>query len=389
MQKTAIQAVSDRADPPDMPAPTAQPRHLGASGFAESELLGYDERRRKGLWFVTDSGDLHVGRDKPRENTGVLDRRAHQRDAYAHSVEWLQPGHFVVRGRIHWTTSYVSGAIVLGHTRRDRGIRIRFSAGDYAYAIGRSERQGGGRVRLNLDGLWERDGKLRTNKTCETVEVPEHQNWFEFEIRVRGPRVEVWSGGEQRLVYSVHDATPIEGHVGFAVGQGAIRVQQPTVQRLDDELTSPFVGLDVAQQPDLPLEELMNLQTRGLPTYRDGTVVLWLPTVDEGETSSRLGRAIRPLSRILQQPLHYPQPWVVCLPHDTPQEERDAVVRDMRDLRPGEWPVVEHRVRAPFDSRYPWLLFLDGSGTLRAAADCRDVQIVTRFERWARRYRGR
>ncbi|MCK5941191.1 MAG: hypothetical protein KAI24_04405, partial [Planctomycetes bacterium] len=41
------------------------PRHLGGGGFAESGLTGYEERRRKGLWYVTPEGDLHVGREQP------------------------------------------------------------------------------------------------------------------------------------------------------------------------------------------------------------------------------------------------------------------------------------------------------------------------------------
>jgi hypothetical protein len=366
------------------------PRHLGSNGFTESELTGFEDRRRKGLWYVTSEGDLHVGRNKPREGTGVIDRRAHQRHAYAHSVTWLTPGHYVIRGRVHWTTSYVSGAIVLGHTRRDRSIRIGFSAGDFNYARGKSESNDReGRVSLNLRGLWERDGKLPRTQFNTSVEIPEKQNWFAYELHVRGPRVEIVINDEALWEYAVHDGTPIEGHLGFATSTGAIRVQQPTVQRLDNEVTSPVLGLDLQRQPTRSLKQLMQLQTRGIPTHPDGTLVLWLPTVDEGSPSNRLGRAIRQLSKIMQDKLQHPQQWVLAVPINMGMLDRKTTVADLQDLRPGPFPILEHQIGDPFDGPYPWVLFLDAQGVLRAAANSRDTGIHTKVAKWSQIYRGR
>ena len=366
------------------------PRHLGSSGFTESDLTGYEDRRRQGLWYVTPEGDLHVGRNKPREATGVLDRRAHQRDAFAHTVAWQAPGHYVIRGRVHWTTSYISGAIVLGHTRRDRSIRIGFSAGDFNYAIGKSESNDReGRVRLSLSGLWERDGKLPDTRHNKSVEIPNKQNWFEYELHVRGPRVEVIINDESLMSYAVHDGTPIEGHIGFATGTGAIRLQQPTVQRLDDEISSPVLGLDIAKQPTRSLGQLMQLQTRGIPTNPNGTLVLWLPKVDEGSPSDRLGRSLRRLSKIMQDQLNYPQSWVLAAPKGMEADDLKTTVADLQDLRPGPFPVVEHQIGQPFDSKHPWVLFLDAQGVMRAAANCRDTKIHTKVAKWSLIYRGR
>lgn len=366
------------------------PRHLGSNGFTESELTGFEDRRRKGLWYVTSEGDLHVGRNKPREATGVLDRRAQQRHAYAHSVTWLAPGHYIIRGRVHWTTSYVSGAIVLGHTRRDRSIRIGFSTGDFNYARGKTEANDReGQVSLNLRGLWERDSQLPKMRRNSTLEIPAKQNWFAYELRVRGPRVEVVINDEALWEYAVHDGTPIEGHIGFATSNGAIRVQQPTVQRLDNEVTSSVLGLDLQQQPTGSLKQLMQLQTRGIPTNPDGTLVLWLPTVDEGSPARGLGRALRKLSKILQDNMQYPQQWVLAVPKSMETSDRDATVADLQDLRPGPLPIAEHQVGDPFDGPYPWVLFLDAQGVLRAAANSRDVGIFTRVRKWSQIYRGR
>lgn len=366
------------------------PRHLGSKGFSESELTGFEDRRKKGLWYSTAEGDLHVGRNKPREGTGVLDRKAHQRDAFAHSVMWLAPGHYVLRGHVHWTTSYVSGAIVLGHTRRDRSIRIPFSAGDFQYATGKSETNDRlGRVRFRLQGLWQRDGQLPNTRRSQSIEIPENQNWFAYELHVRGPRVEVIVNDEPLMRYAVHDGTPIEGHVGFATSTGAIRVQLPTLQRLDDEVTSPTVGLDITRQPTVPLADLMQLQTRGLPRNQDGTLVLWLPAVDEGSPGDGLGRAIRQLSRVLQKGLEYPQPWVLAVPHDMEAKDRKNVIADLQDLREMPLPIIEHRIGMPFDDRYPWVLFLDSQGVLRAAANSRDTGLTTKVAKWSAKFRGR
>lgn len=369
---------------------TRLPRHLGGSGFDESGLTSYEERRRKGLWYVTPEGDLHVGREKPREATGVLDRRAHQRHAFAHTVNWIEPGHYVLRGRVHWTTSYVSGAIVFGYTRRDRNVRLGFSAGDFQYAIGKSNTNDRkGRVRLSLAGLWERDGQLPDSRRQKTVEIPDEQNWFEYEMVVRGPRVDVRVNGESVMNYGVHDGTPIEGRVGFATSAGAIRVQQPTLQRLDDELTPPVLGLDVAVQPKGELDDFVHLQTKGIPVGVDGTLVLWLPKVDEGSPAQKLGRAIRPLSRILQHPLEYPQKWVLAMPKGMPEKECKIVLEDLADLREEPMEVVRHDVAMPFEGPYCWVLFLDSQGVLRAAAESVDPRLHTKVQKWSRKFRHR
>ncbi len=366
------------------------PRHLGGAGFEESGLTSYEERRSEGLWYVTPEGDLHVGREKPREGTGVLDRRARQRHAFAHTVNWIEPGHYVLRGRVHWTTSFVSGAVVFGYTRRDRNVRLGFSAGDFQYAIGKSETNDRkGKLRLSLAGLWERDGNLPDSRRNKTVEIPEEQNWFEYELVVRGPRVDVRVNGKSVMNYGVHDGTPIEGRVGFATSNGAIRVQQPTVQRLDDELGPPVFGLDVATQPDCALDDLVHLQAKGLPVGDEGTLVLWLPTVDEGSPGQKLSRAIRPLSRFLTRPLEHPQKWVLAVPKSMAEKDRKNVVLDLADVRPEPMELVEHDVGDPFEGPYCWVLFLDSQGVLRAAAESVDPRLYSKVQQWSRKFRRR
>jgi len=310
--------------------------------------------------------------------------------AFAHTVNWIEPGHYVLRGRVHWTTSFVSGAVVFGYTRRDRNVRLGFSAGDFNYAIGKSETNDRkGSVRLSLAGLWERDGNLPDSRRNKTVEIPEEQNWFDYELEVRGPRVDVRINSESVMNYGVHDGTPIEGHVGFATSNGAIRVQQPTVQRLDDELSPPVFGLDVSKQPDCALDDLVHLQTKGIPVGEQGTLVLWLPKVDEGSPGQKLGRAIRPLSRFLTRPLEHPQKWVLALPKSMDEKSRKNVLLDLADVRAEPMALVEHDVGLPFEGPYCWVLFLDAQGVLRAAAESVDPRLYSKVQQWSRKFRRR
>ena len=371
-------------------APPALPRHLGSHGFTESSLTRFDERRVRGLWFTTAEGDLHVGREKPRDGTGTLDRAAHQRDAFVHTVSWQAPGVYTLRGRVHFTTSYASGAIVFGHTRRDRDLRLEFSTGDFDYATGRTDtRTGGGRVQYRLLGLWERDGNLPAGDTGGVVEVPPENPSFEFALHVRGPRVLVEINGTPLLRYAVHDGTPIEGHVGFAMGMGAIRVQQPTVQRRDGELGDLVAGLALDRQPACELEDLLLLPTRGIPVGKDGTLVLWLPKVADASPIDQLPRILPVLAKLLNTPHEHPQEWVLAVPKELPAAERETALRAIGDIRKQPMPVIEHVLGSPFDGRYPWVLFVDSQGVLRDAAGANEPKLHASVASWSRLFRTR
>lgn len=380
--------------PPDhLPAgaPPALARHLGGHGFTESSLVDFDDRRVPGLWYPTPDGDLHVGRERPRENTGVLDRAAHQRDAFARTVAWQPPGRYVLRGRVHFTTSFVSGALVFGHVRRDRDLRLHFSSGDFRYAIGKTERrQEGGRVHFHLRGLWERDGRLPDTEPRGSVELSVERAGFDFALHVHGPRVLVEIDGEPLLRYAVHDGTPIEGHVGFAMGMGAIRVQQPTVQRLDgDAGAAAATGLDLAAPSAARLEDLLLLPVRGVPRHPHGTLVLWLPRSDDDWPLARLERAVPALAKLLRTPHEHPQAWLLAAPAGTTPDQLAAAARLLRDVRAEPLPVVPHAVGAPFDGPDPWVLFVDGEGLLRAAAAANDPKLHSKVHRWSRLFRSR
>jgi len=201
-------------------------------------------------------GDLHVGRERPKESTGALDRAANARLVFVRSADWLAAGAYVVRMRIHFTTAFVSGAVVFGHWRRDRDLRLDFSAGDYEYAVGRREQNDSFRsVQLNLHGLWERDNEHLPQSAPAAGHELVQPAAFDLELHVRGPSVLVVVDGEPQFRYTTHDGSPIEGSVGLAMNRGAIRVQLPTVQRLDvaepgqARAAVAAVGLDIGASP--------------------------------------------------------------------------------------------------------------------------------------------
>jgi hypothetical protein len=205
-------------------------------------------------------------------------------------------------------------------------------------------------------------------------------------VHVSGPRVSVEIDGKPLFHYTVHDGAPIEGQIGFATSMGAIRVQEPTVQRLDAAFGS---GLDVAGTNATDIDALVGRRTRGLPTAPTGTLVLWLPPVADGSPVDRLERSLLQIGKLLSEPLEHPQPWQLAVPAALSAEDRAEAVRAVTELRGAAPTVVEHKVDAPLDGSYPWVLFVDAAGVLRAAASAADPQVHTRVARWARMLRPR
>jgi hypothetical protein len=286
--------------------------------------------------------------------------------------------------------SITRGAIVFGHSRRDRDVRLHFSSGDFEYAVGREEsNRRFGSIRFRLEGLWERDGKLPGTRRTPVIQVDDDTAWFDYELQVRGPRVSIRINDEEPFTYAVHDGAPIEGHVGFAMNMGAIRVQEPTVQRLDTALQGAMIGLDMRRQPLVPLEDLLELPTLGIPTHRDGTLVLWIPAYQEDFIEVSLPRVMPVLANILNTPHEHPQPWVLVVPKAMPAEARRAIQSQLSAVREQPMPVLEHEIGQPFTGTYPWVLFVDGLGVLRAAADVAGVRFHSRVTKWSRRFRPR
>ncbi|MEZ5987843.1 MAG: hypothetical protein R3F30_01690 [Planctomycetota bacterium] len=389
------------------PAPLAEPRALpfplgghatalSLLGLEEDGLTGAEERRVRDLWFETEEGDLHVGRAKPREDTGTIDNRAHIRDAFVRSVAWQRPGRYRFRTRVHLTTSYVEGGLVLGYTRRDRNLRLSYSAGDYLFSIGKKdEKVVTKQVRFGLRGLWEREGNFPGGRPWHRFEWEHPVSSFAVEVLVDGPSATVRVDGEPVFRYTTPDLSPIEGHIGAWMSNGAVRLQEPTVERLDEGLTDPPARpYDPLAPETRGLTELVGAPTTGLTLSENGALVLWIPTeLDEGLPHvTALVDAARRMGGLLADRLRYPQPLTVIVPEAALLPVEEGVAPAPLALPPqlaGATRLEHKGPRTPLvDS--PWLLFVDRHGVLReAVALKRKTRGVGGIERWARCYRGR
>lgn len=376
--------------------PSPPPRSLLGLGLQDDMHVDYDKGRAVGFWHTTEAGDLHVGRQRPAEGTGGPERDSPQRNVFVRTQEWLSPGKHKLTARIHMTTAFVDGAIVLGHWRRDRGVQVRFSLGDQAFASGRkTTRAETDRVHIGLGGKWERDGKMPQTAPSGVVEFGEPRPSFELELLVDGPRLVVMVEGQERFSYTAHDGAPIEGHVGFASSRGSYRVQAPTITRLDLAEPGQYlaaaagVGLDLDRPCALPAEELVGLPVRGIAPSPVGRLVLWLPPAEEGDDlARRLPRALPVLAKFMRDEVEFPQPWTLCVPRGTPAEKVQAIQGLLADYRKEPMAVREHAVAAPFRG-HPYVLFLDKSGVLRGANQVGDVELFSIVQRWARMFRAR
>jgi hypothetical protein len=251
-------------------------------------------------------------------------------------------------------------------------------------------------VQLDLQGLWERDGQLPGTGPGYTLDLGANVTSFTIELVVQGAAVLVKTNGETAFRYTTHDGTPIEGHLGFATSQGAIRVQQPTVLRRDGEHRRgrpADLGLDLEQQPTGELDDLLGLRTRGLPLSPCGTLVLWLPKPDESmdaaEAEARLARALPEIGKVLAVGWEHPQLRVLAVPEGTAARVVDGAKERVQELGGPALRVCQHRVGAPLSGSDPWLLFVDAGGILRAAAGVGEPGVHARVARWARLFRAR
>ncbi|MEM7306233.1 MAG: hypothetical protein AAF682_06165 [Planctomycetota bacterium] len=285
-------------------------------GWIEDGLTGFEELRRPGLWYAADDGRLHVGRKKPREGTGTMDRAAHQRHAFTRSSHWHLPGRYRVSARVQLTTSFVDAALVLGYTRRDRNVRLGFSAGDFLYAIGSKEgAEEIESISWNLTGRFMREGALPGSHPRGKVDFGRTVSAFQLDLLVDGPKVQVFVDGKPRGTYHTPDGAPIEGYVGFATRTGAIKVHHPTVRRLD---RTDFAERGV----DRAFEILLNHAFRGGQTPpANGLLFLRMAQPDDEEEGYAFDpdywveKALRAATKLgeLARQQDVLQPWVLSV----------------------------------------------------------------------------
>ncbi len=398
--------------PPDMKEgahPFVRPaRSLDLFGWTEDRLVGYDKFRVKDLWFVAPDGTLHVGRKKPRKATGGFDPRAHERQIFVRTPTPLDGTRYRIEADIRFTTSFVSGAVILGYERRDRTVTFHFSAGDYMVGIGQKNAPPAFEtLRWSLRGGWIREGGLRREAPGGRFEFGGTKPNFHLRLDVDGPEVAAYIDGRWVGTYRTGDGRPIRGPLGFATSYGAFAVTRVTQQRFDRYRAlgwpRPLAsGLDLSADGTQTMDRLLNRRVKGLPASTSGALVIWIPRTenDDGEldvrdivTSARFTweGIRRDLSRF-----RLPQPVFMVLPDDLPDEDADELVAALG--HPARLRLLEHRRRhyvfdltrpnMPADPM-PVLMFVDDTGCLRLA----EIYVVGRedlpgvFRTWCRVHR--
>ncbi|MEZ6013762.1 MAG: hypothetical protein R3F49_01495 [Planctomycetota bacterium] len=368
----SAQAPASAAAP--VPVDERAPQRLAA--WEDARLTGYDQGRPKRA-FAPLGDDLLLGRTSDRSGTGRIDRSGGQM-AFALAEPWLLPGAYRVRTRVRFTTGYNELEVVLGYTRRDRNVRFRVTAGDYQYAIGEEDAEPEfEEVSFGFTGLRERDAGLQGAATRGVHQMGRSKTVVEVELLVDGASVTAYLDGEEVASYHTIDGGPIEGRIGFAIRHGAVRLERPTVQRLDRgdlaqrPLRSPR-ALDLATGIGPRFDGLVNLPVRGLAPSTTGRIVMWYPGDEDLARPEQLGdKVARAATRLSERARAggIVQPLTIAAPRGIGPERLGALRLHAASLDPPV-EVVTHDLGAAavgeaLDQAKRWLFFVDASNVVR------------------------
>jgi len=375
--------------------PVARP--LAPGGWGESGLTDYEERRVKGLFYVDDEAVLHVGRQKPREGTGTIDRGAAQVHAFALAPEWILPGTWRLDATIRFTTSFVAGAVVFGYTEREANYRFGFNAGDFMYAIGASEKEpeftG---VGWGITGLRDRDGGLDGSTAGSGFPFGGRAPGFDLTIEVDSALAIFSINGKEVARYHTVDGAPIEGQIGFATSMGAIDVRGARVSRLERSRLAPRAGfaptgMDLASTRSLAPWDSWKRDVAGLARSTQGTLLLWLSPPEASlakpeEVEEFLGKStwdVRELASLVNHPrLQKPtQRLVVAAPQAIGEAGRAKLEANAKELLGDGVVVMLHsmpQISTKFDPPLPrrFLLFVDSADVARVVSQFRTAELA-------------
>jgi hypothetical protein len=172
------------------------------------------------------------------------------------------------------------------------------------------------------------------------------------------------------------------------MGQGAVRIEAPTVERLDlsggayEELVAPR-GFELDRAGSTTsMVELANRAVRGIPLHARGTLAIFVQAPAAGESLDRrqiVVSAQRAAERLKSAiaPYALPQRKLLLYPAALDEAGR-AELRAKLGEAAGEFELVPHARTADLrltpeddglgDDRPPFLLFVDPAGVLRALA---------------------
>ena len=386
-ERLGLDPVGPGVVPPELESEVSidrPPHSLGLLGWSEDELSDYEEFREPGLWYDTPDGHLHVGRRRPRATTGQLDRWSGRRQSFVRGNLWLSPGRHRLAMTVHFTTSYVDGALILGYTRRDRNIRFTFTGGDYDYATGKRDQAAPlDFIDCTLHGVREAETAFAGQTLKAAVRFPAPATSFRVEILIDGSTVLALVNGKEIGSYQSPDGQPIEGYVGFAVGSGAYQVELPTVEvfrrrSFGDVSESRTEGLSLSDAGPVTLSHMINRPVVGFETPQEGALLLWVPRPKQEDPAawkdlySKLYDAVLDLDRRLRE-RELSVPLLLVLPEAAEPQGAGRLRTHLREHLSRELQYLSHRKSTPlaclddaYPVRVPMLIYVDPHGILRA-----------------------
>ena len=282
--------------PPKDMAQWGRSRRLDAEGWVSDTLAGYDRVKQPDKWATTAEGHLLVGtKALSTVNQSV---RAEEARVFVRSKMRVH-ANYRLRCRVQILTPFIRGAVVFGHRRLDRATHLSIEAGappkDGDVAEGRVRHV---RIRAYLDTHRAYDRRVIDEGEGGTVMLDDVSR-FTLEIDVRGPRADVRIDGRHVGRMTDAEGLPVDGHIGFAVKVGAMRIESPVVYDLDDvtaedprDLAEPSVA-----RPRYAMGSWVEgCRFDGIPEAPHGSVVIWLPKDMEAESAGKLDREIESMA---------------------------------------------------------------------------------------------
>jgi hypothetical protein len=415
-------AVPRPAAPSELVPFDAPPRNGLRLGWVEERHTAFERHRVEGLWFVDEREHLHVGRNKPRTASGVADRAAHLHHVFVRSRSPLEAGRYSIRARITPTTSFVSGALTLGFTRRDRFVTVDFSGGDYDYAVlgDKEEASELESIGWGLHGSFERDGGLGGSLAGGQHGFGKVVSSFELEVLVDGALVHLVIDGERVGTYHTPTGVEVAGYFGFGVSMGDYRVSELEVRRLDRSapgaLRATRGELGAIESWDLGLPrrssflQLVNRSVRGVPSHARGSLLLALPAL-EGDDPEALEQRRERIEefQLFRERYGLSLPAYVIAPGAddqqlaalgaalaAPSNAGSIAPAQLLNVFPSqaaerdEFRALRKAGELAADDGASWLLFIDSARVLRVASGFHKTKrLEGSLERWVEVFRNR
>lgn len=198
-------------------------------GVIEERWSAQEDGAVAGLYGLDGADDLVLGRKAGGAATTGLDADASWSGVAVHGKD-VYVGTYTIRARVRIETTFVTGRVVVGWTRRDRGVEVTFRAGEREPGAPASDTKPA--LLVSLSDLRTIDRRLSNmSREAPFGAAGGGQDGFELTLHVAGPYVRVQVDGIDVLSMRRTTGEPIEGFLGFAADRGRVTFASVRVAR--------------------------------------------------------------------------------------------------------------------------------------------------------------